>query len=351
MGKIIIDQYIFCETYESAKKICKAFENFKFKFFSLGSNKSVYAKRYIRKNLQSKYYPYRVIIRYPIEFDGEFSEYGFLDRRTMNKYPELIEKISVVDVYSRIDILHEYRCLEDEYCRDIFYYNNFDRFFNDELKSCMNKIYTACVIAFANVCRTDYFSVYYNENNIDYERGYFAHDSYDNFRPDECFKGADTTPISMTTVWNWMRKYHKYKKDQLHSHARPLTALTYALNRYNFERTFYSVVGLESVYTKSEKGVRKQLKSAITKVFPNVPETDIDLVYDVRSDFSHGDIVFPDYYENSKKTQHWSDSTDAAKKSTVLLIMTVRELIRNDAIKILVDEKNNVIFKKHQVGF
>ena len=209
----------------------------------------------------------------------------------------------------------------------------------------------ACAIAFANVYRTDCFGIYYSENNMGYERGYFARDSHDSICPNGYYPNSDTTPLNLFSVWNWMKKYHKYKKDRITSEARPLTALTYALNRSNFERTFYAVVGLESVFTKAEKGVRKQLKESIVKVFPNVTENDVDLFYNKRSDFAHGDIVFPDYYKNSKDTHHWSDLTNAAQKSTALLIMTLRELVKNDAIKILIDRQGNIVFEKHQLPY
>ncbi len=351
MEKIIIDQYIFCDSYESARKISSAFENFHFKFYGLGRNSSIYAKRYIRKNSGFTHSPYKVIIRYPIEYKGEFSEYGFLDKRTQRKYPELLEKLSVEDVNQKIDILFEYRCKEDEVCRDIYYYKNFEEFFKNKLIPYMNRIYMACVIAFANIYKTDSFAVYYTEKGQCYERGYFANNAYDTIRPNEYYSGFDYNPIPLRSVWTWMRKYHKYKKDRMTSEARPLTALSYVLNRTNFERTFYAVIGLESVFTKSEKGIRKQLKDNITKVFPNVSENDIDLFYNKRSDFAHGDIIFPDYYKNSKDMHHWSDLTDAAQKSTSLLIMTLRELAKNDAIKIFVDKTGNIVFEKHQLPY
>lgn len=351
MGKIIIDQHIFCVSYESAKKISNSFEHFHFKFYDLGKNSSVYAKRYIRKTLENKFFTHKVIVRYSIEYDGEFLEYGFLDKRTRNRYPELVEKLSVANVYQKKDIIFEYKCKEDDFCRDIYYYEDFEEFFKDKLILCINKIYMACVIAFADTYRTDCFAVYYTEKGQNYERGYFAKNSYDGIRLNNCYTGFDKKPIALTMVWNWMQKYHKYKKDKLVSEARPLTALTYALNRSGLEKTFYSVVGLESVFTKSEKGVRKQLKYAITKVFPNVSESDIDLCYNKRSDFSHGDIIFPDYYVTSRKSYACIDLLNIAQKATLLLIMTLRELVKNDAIKIIVDQKGDIVFEKHQLPY
>lgn len=152
----------------------------------------------------------------------------------------------------------------------------------------------------------------------------------------------------MSLVWSWMNKRHKYKKDRSVSVARPLTALTYAMNRSNIERIFYSVVGFESVYTKSEKRVRQQLKETIPVIFPSISENDADLFYTLRSDFAHGDIEFPDYY-NTK--YYWNNMDDVAQKAISLLIMTVRELVLNNAIKIRVDDSGNIMFLKHQIQY
>ena len=141
MGKIIINQYIYCNSFESAKKISKSFEGFKFKFYGLGKSSYVYAKRFIRKSLKSVYYPYKVIVSYSINYKGEFLEHGFLDERTRRKYPELFQKLSIEDVDKKLEVLFEYQCLEDTICRDIYYYEDFKEFFDKELKSCMNRIH------------------------------------------------------------------------------------------------------------------------------------------------------------------------------------------------------------------
>ena len=278
-------------------------------------------------------------------------EHGFLDERTRRKYPDLFQKLSVEDEDEKLDILLKYKHLEDNICRDIYYYEDFKEFFDEKLKPCMNRIHMACVIALANEYSADYFGISYSENGQYYERGYIAKNSYDRICPSDYWPNFNVEPIPMSTVWNWMGKNHKYKKDRYSSKSRPLTALTYVVNRSNFERTFYSVVGLESVFTKSEKNVKRQLKETITKVFPMVSKSDIDLFYGKRSDFAHGDIVFPDYYENSKVVCHWGDYTDAAQKSSALLIITIRELVKNDAVKILLDSKGDIVYEKHDRGY
>ena len=349
MGKIIIDQHFPCYSFEQAKEISSAFEGFKFRFFGFPNRAKVCAKRFIRTVSGSHHFSHKVVVRYTINYDGEFLEYGFLDKRTLRKYPELVEKLlSEEDVHERWHIVQEYRWLEDELCRDIYFYENFEEFFENKLKRYMNQLYLATVIAFANKYYSNGFGVYYIENGQCYERGYFASETHMSIRPEEYYSNADQTPLPLTAVWHWMCKNHKYKKDRDMSPARPLTALTYTINRSNFERTFYAVVGLESVFTKSEKGVRKQLKDTIIKVFPSVSESDIDLFYDKRSDFAHGDIFFPDYYENARDSHHWSDLTRSAQKSTALLIMAVRELVKHDAIKIHIDENDAIVYEEHQ---
>lgn len=351
MGKILIEQYIFCDTFESAKNISKAFDSFKFKFYALGNNSSVSAKRFIRKTHSNSRYQYKVLVVYTINYIGEFSSYGFIDNYTKLQHPELSEKLLTGDSLRKIDIIHEYRCLEENIYRDIFYYENFEKFFNYKLKPLMNKIHIACVIAFANNYRTEFFNVLYTENGMNYERGYIAQKSFNAIRPSEQFSNYRVDFLKVSLIWNWMSRHHKYKKDLLTSIARPITALTYALNRSSFEQNFYAVIGLESALTNGEKNVRMQLKRTISILFPYINDSDIDMFYNTRSDFAHGDIIFPDYYESNDNNPHWSDLTKSAEISTALLIITIRELVKNNAVKIIIDKNDNIIFKKHQLPF
>lgn len=348
MGNIIIDQYIFCDTYTEAQNVRQAFNGFKLKFYSLGRNASIYAKRFIRKN-NSKYHPYSVIVSYKINYDGEFEEYGYLDKKTKERYPELSEKLKCQDEYEKIDTIHYYECLEENTYRDIVYYQDFNFFFDKRLIPLLNNIFIASVIAFANKYNAGYFSICYTEKGMNYERVYSAHKSFGHTVPNEIFPNCDTDIISLATVWAWMKKRHKYKKDRLDSVARPVTALTYALNRNNHERIFYSVVGLESVFTKSEHKVRKQLKDIIPFVFKDVSEQIIDELFSKRSNFAHGDILFPDFYENEKVTHYWSDASNTVEKSTALLIMTIRELVKQNAIQILRDDQGKIVYINHHL--
>ena len=348
MGNIIIDQYIFCDTYTETQNVRQAFNGFKLKFYSLGRNSNIYAKRFIRKN-NSKYHPYSVIVSYKINYDGEFEEYGYLDKKTKERYPELSKKLKYQDEYEKIDTIHYYECLEENTYRDIVYYQDFKFFFDKRLIPLLNNIFIASVIAFANKYNAGYFSICYTEKGMNYERVYSAHKTFGHTVPNEIFPNCDMDIISLATVWAWMKKRHKYKKDRLDSVARPLTALTYALNRNNHERIFYSVVGLESVFTKSEHKVRKQLKDTIPFVFKDVSEQIIDELFSKRSDFAHGDIIFPDFYENEKMTHYWSDASNTVEKSTALLIMTIRELVKQNAIQILRDNQRKIVYKKHQL--
>lgn len=84
MGKILIQNLIFCSEYEEAKNISKVYEDFSFRWLDFGENKKVRARRHIKKLKSDKYC---VIIYYNLIYKGIFEEYGFVDEWTKKKFP------------------------------------------------------------------------------------------------------------------------------------------------------------------------------------------------------------------------------------------------------------------------
>ncbi|MPM44671.1 hypothetical protein SDC9_91350 [bioreactor metagenome] len=106
------------------------------------------------------------------------------------------------------------------------------------------------------------------------------------------------------------------------------------------------MIGLESVYIKGEHKVKRQLKDIIPKVFSFVSEEDIEMLYKLRSELVHGDIIFPIFYENNDMSYSSIKYWESAKKASTLLMMTIRLLVKYDATKILLDQTGNTIFVK-----
>lgn len=345
-SQIIIEQIICCNSYAEAIEISKAFGGFHFRIIGLGRVQTVYAKRFISKLTTSNRYKYCVKIRFTINYQGEFLSYGYLDERSKKKYPELSSLLSEEEVDRRWKIVSKFQNYEDDLCRDIYFYEDFKDFFDEVLKEYLNKIYLTEVIAFADCYCMDTFIVFYQEQGVTYEIGYSATSPNKSVYAEKYVPACELEPIHVRSVWNWTNKNYYSKKDDYISEARPLTAISYVVNRLPFEQLLYAVIGLESVYTKDEHRVKKQLKEIIPKVFSFISEEDVEVFYKLRSEFVHGDIIFPIFYDNnvlgSSSINYW----EPAQKASALLLLTVRLLVKYDATKIQLDQTGNVIFVK-----
>ena len=338
-SKVNITHPIFCKSYATALEVSKAFEGFKFNFVGLGGIRVVSAKRRIVRNTTSKFYSHCVKVIFEIGYHGAFGEYGFLDERTKKKYPELISQLKSEDLDRRWKLIEKYQDYEDEECRDIYFYESFQDFFKTRLKNYLNKLFLAGTIAFSGAVNTSTFVIQYRENNIDYEFGYFAADKHISTIDVGRIGIKDVpAPILMSQVWTWMSRHYFNKKDKYFSEPRAVTALSYVLNRTAPEQLFYSILGIESIFTKDEHKVKSQLKHALPNVFPFISAEEVGALYKHRSEFAHGDLIFPMYYDNTDIGPRAIDYWESAQKVSGLLILSIRLLIKNDAEKILVDE-------------
>ncbi len=344
MAEVIIENIIYCETYKDAIKISKAFENFRINFICLGGKHKVQAKRFINK-VKSHSNPYHVYVRYCLKYKGEFLEYGYIDERTMKKYPNIVKELQQSTKNDRWKIASKYQNIEDNYCRDIYYYNDFLDFLNNTLKKYLDRIYLTGVIAFANQYRNTIFTIYFEECGKTFEvtRNYLSFDN-ECLIKDEILLYTEEF-IAFQKVWEWIENTYWSNKDKDFSEPRVLTALSYVLNRSPFECLLYSLIGLESVFTKDEHHVKAQLKSNIPLVFEFINDNDIEMFYKMRSNFVHGDIIFPNYYDrkimNYKEIKYYKH----AEKAACLLLLTIRLLVRNDALKIIFNRDGTLYYK------
>lgn len=334
MSKIIIDQLILCKSYADARNICKAFDNFSFSVCFFGKTQVVHAKRFIRKiNVRS--FSHCVTVRYSMQFKGDFCKYGFLDERTIKRFPELPEDLSLCDYEERYDIISKYQRKVDCWY-DIYYYPNFDFFYRNQLQRLLNRIDLVCKVAFTCEYPTEEFEVYYEENGQTFRRGYIANNDKRDFFSLSCkdIEYSDTSPIPIPIIWAWSQNmyYSKNKKGRWTSEARAWVALSYAVNHSGYESLIYSILGLEAVYTKSEKKVKEQLRNSIPIAIDHVAEDDINAIYKLRSEFVHGDISLPLYGERDDLSQYM-----LVQKAGGLLLETVRNLVRNHATIIRIE--------------
>lgn len=335
--RIIVEQPIYCQSYADALNVSKAFAGFSFRFIGLGGVRTVRAKRRVLRAGSSSCYSHIAQITYHIPYHGDFLDYGFLDERTKHKYPNIVSELMSRGQDHWWRIISRYQSLEDEIHKDIHYYSSFKMFFDDCLKQYLNEIFIATIISLGGCHPCGAFIIRYIENNTAYEFRYFAYGNEGNYSSIDILKiypEYDAGPIPVQQSWDWAKKpfYAKKKipstkkyKDSTEHQA--ITALTYALNRTPSEQLFYAVVGLESIFTKNEKQAKEQLKQGITKEFPFVEEKQVAKIYQYRSEFAHGDLIFPLYYDQHET--HWRaiDYRKPAHTASALLLMSIRTLV------------------------
>lgn len=344
---VTVENYILCPTYSEALTVSKAFERFVFHVSFLGKHRKIRAKRFIRKGGNSSH-PYRVIIRYVIPCDGTFEEYGYLDQRTLSKYPDMPKQLLDIPDYDRPLFVLEHSSYKKDGMIDFVFYRDFKHFLSRSLSKLLGKLYLASVIAFGNQYPSDCFAIYYKEKGQFWERLFFAPHSLTTCISKEILPLHTKKVLSISRVWSWMNQAHYRKKDKGFSEVRALTALSYVINREPFECLLYATIGLESIFTKDEKCVKQQLKNTIPKLFPEITEEDINQLYRKRSDFVHGDIFFP------TNEQYRTESMDGvfeyhkiARLASTLLLVSIRTLVETDSTQIFSDANGIIIYRKN----
>ena len=346
MGKIYIDHLYICSSYNEAKELSKQFSAFKVVFRSLGVKRTIHPKIYIRKRKGKSNYSHVLTVRYKFDFLGEFAEYGFIDRRTLHRYPYLPNAlVAIEDKFDRWEAFFELISADDEYMYDPEYYENFEGYFKKELKGLIDKLYLTEVIALPHSRSGGIYTIYYEECGKVYEMNYGAEKGIFSFMKSvDSLENLET--LDFQKVWDWIIKHRKYPKDKWHTEVRPLTALSYAINREPFEQFFYAILGLESVYTNGNRKatIKEQLKTMLPKVFPSVSADDIEKLYSLRSDFVHGNITFPNYYDSKSPSFVDYDYIKYANEADFLLLRTIQLLVKNDAYKARNDGTGGIVF-------
>lgn len=332
-GSVVIDQLIICSSYQEAISVSKTFDKFSFKVFFLGDRQTVRARRFIRKIESSKEYSHKVVVRYKLDYESGFHEYGFIDAKTIKRVPKIIDELRAAPKDRRWEIAFQYENMDDTDLYDVYYYESFDWFFKEKLRPLLNTINLACQVAFARQLDTSFFEIVYEECGSWYSRTYIAEKGSECVPHLECGELTDIDPtfLPISSVWEWSQKHYYNKKDIWTSEARAWVSLSNGLNHVGYESLLYSIIGLEYVYAKNERKVKQQLRESIPIVLPEVTSEEIETLYKIRSDFVHGSLAFPLFGEDNL-IQEYSN----VKLAAGILLKTVRLLVENDANRIIV---------------
>ena len=140
--------------------------------------------------------------------------------------------------------------------------------------------------------------------------------------------------VTIQQAWNWIANNSNLCKRK--SDTPPaLAALSYVLNRQYPEVLMYSIIGLESIFTaKESKNTNYLLQNRITHLFPSVTKTDIKNMYQLRSEFVHGNKRIGILYSIDDQIENEEDYKNNAMLSAALLIESIRILIAHNAAEI-----------------
>lgn len=340
MGKVFVRNMILCKTYEEARIISKAYENFKIHWIGLGESKKVKAKRFVRKH-NEKYYC--VSICYECIYKGNFEVYGFVDEWTKQHFPQIVEELKKSD--EKWEVVQRYNNKIDDW-HNICFYEDFKSYIEESLSEYLEKIYMVGEILFAGKYDTGNFHIYFDTYEGNFETGRFLK-KIENLETciDELHKFYNVKYLTAIQIWNWMDENYYCKRDNGYSEARVITAYSYVLNRTPFEVLLYAVIGLESALTEENGRIKSQLKEILPRLFSFISEEDVSQLYKMRSEFVHGDIPFPNYYCQGLMRYEELKYVEYARKAKLALVLTINELIKNNATKILIKD-NEIVYQK-----
>lgn len=340
MGKILVRNMILCESYEEARIISKVYENFKIHWIGLGESKKIKAKRYVRKQ-NEKYYC--VSVYYEFVYKGTFEAYGFVDEWTKQHFPGIVEDLKKTD--EKWKVVQHYNNKIDDW-HDIYFYEDFERYIEESLSEYLERIYMVGEISFAGKYNTGNFDIYFDtyEGNFETCRFLKKTESLET-HIDGVHEFCNMKYLTAIQIWNWMDENYYCKRDDDYSEARVITAYSYVLNRTPFEVLLYAVIGLESALTNENGKIKSQLKEILPRLFSFISEEDVNQLYKMRSEFVHGDIQFPNYYRRGLMRHEEFKYIECACKAKMALVLTINELIQNNATKIRV-KNNEIVYQK-----
>lgn len=201
-------------------------------------------------------------------------------------------------------------------------------YFSD-IKPIIGSYIMAFVLAYPEIdispCRT---FVYFNGEEYRHE----------NFFDEDCIVDESRAllheHITIQQAWNWIANNSNLCKRK--SDTPPaLAALSYVLNRQYPEVLMYSIIGLESIFTaKESRNTNYLLQNRITHLFPSVTKTDIKNMYQLRSEFVHGNKRIGILYSIDDQIENEEDYKNNAMLSAALLIESIRILIAHNALGI-----------------
>lgn len=145
--------------------------------------------------------------------------------------------------------------------------------------------------------------------------------------------------LTIKQTWNWILK----RKDFINAMGskpieRALSAFTHIFDANNYEDLFYSLIGIEAIYTSGRQGVLEQLREKSIAIFgePENYKNSLSKMYDIRSRFMHGTLNFPSKYYIYDGIEEFDEFmrkeySQCLEMAEALLVATIQQFVINDA--------------------
>lgn len=105
--------------------------------------------------------------------------------------------------------------------------------------------------------------------------------------------------LNISKTWEWLLKRESFINAMSSNPIeRALSSFTHIFQSDNYDDLFYSLIGIEAIYTKGKQGILEQLREKSTLLFgePENYKNSLSKMYDIRSRFIHGNLNFPSKY-------------------------------------------------------
>ena len=207
--------------------------------------------------------------------------------------------------------------------------DNLEDFYEEKVKKLVLAIVMSIAIAYPEININSATTIVAFDGNVYKKEQYFSYYPIHNDSIKEYGNIIDSS-VSFDDCFNWIKKHTSLADKEVKTPV-IFSSLSYVFNRELHEILIYSIIGLESIYAPSNKGIAYTLQKNINTVFPMVRKDMIKNLYKMRSEFIHGEISVGNFQLIDETIDSTHDYSEPCKLAIALLIATVRKLIENDA--------------------
>lgn len=145
--------------------------------------------------------------------------------------------------------------------------------------------------------------------------------------------------LNIVDTWEWLLKRENFINAMSSNPIeRALSAFTHIFKAENYDDLFYSLIGIEAIYTDGKQGILEQLRKKSSAIFgePENYKNSLSKMYDIRSRFMHGNLNFPSKYYRYDAIEQFDEFiqeeyTQCIEMAESLLVATIQQFVIRNA--------------------